>query len=133
MSMQWQRFSNPVSYVDEHARNELDIYMTSDKRFSPEGSGFGRGVAERLAKRKDRGTYDSSKSWKAWMPVVDAAAKTYTKEHGSPGQKYHEIFSAATRRAVAHDWANWFDTEFAIRPADFRSKAERRRRGEPSF
>jgi hypothetical protein len=48
-----------------------------------------------LAARIVRGTYDNTKAWKAWSPLVAEGAKRYKREIGSLNA------SKATRDAVA--------------------------------
>lgn len=101
--------SNPRgTTVDSDAARELDIYIDNDSRFSPMGDGIGRAVLNNLKKKMAKGTYNHALAPKAWMYVVDSAARAYVREIGGVrGQPTHEVFNAATRRKVASDMADY--------------------------
>lgn len=109
----WTQYTHNPSTVDEAAADELLIYIINTNGLSPVGnkkcpSCIGTAVAEMLRKRMARGTYDPSKAPRAWMPVADAGAKAYQREH-DPTTRWYDIFNAATRRQVAEDLAHHFE------------------------
>lgn len=78
-----------------HGDNDGHLYRTSTVP-----------VRKNLAKKIAKGVYDHSKAKKLWGYHADRAAQSYTKEHGHPGQKWHELFSTKHRRQAAAHWAD---------------------------
>lgn len=103
--------------LDEVAAHELEIYIDNDSRFSPEGDGLGRIVAEGLQKKMDRGRYNHALAPKAWRYVTDAAAKAYAKEFAYAGDE-RQSFVPATRKAVAQAIADDFYNRRALGRAE---------------
>ncbi len=89
--------------VDEQAAHELDLYAENTYELYNQKKSILANIERRLAK----GTYDYSKAPKLWMYWVDAAAKRYEKEFGTPGAK---IFNKATREALAKELADRYRT-----------------------
>lgn len=79
------------TYADNHSR----LYKTSHVP-----------VAKNLEKKFKKGTYDHEKAKKLWKYHADRAAHEYAKEHGSPGQKGHHIFSSTARKNAASRMAD---------------------------
>jgi hypothetical protein len=97
--------------VDVHAKEELHLFIDNDRRFSynsPEGIGLA--VRENLLKKIKKGTYDHTLAAKGWLHVVDAAAQAYAKEFDD-AKRWHVMFNAPTRRAVAREQADAFYRE----------------------
>lgn len=82
-----------------YADNDGDLYR---QRFLP--------ILKNQCGHIKRGRYDAKKSVKGWLHFVDAAAKKYARETGGSsdvvaGTKWHTMFSAKVRRAVAAQYA----------------------------
>lgn len=101
---------NPAKYGDANgdAATELLLYIENDgdlyrQYFIP--------TVKNLQKKLDKGIFDSDKAIKLWMFLIDAGAKKYTKEHGSPGDSWNDLFNKATRLVVAHGFNESFLAE----------------------
>jgi len=73
-----------------------------------------------LAKKKDRGKYNSALAPKAFARLMIAAAKKYVREFGAPGDRWNIIFSPIDRRHAAAHYAQEFLEWYAVdydRPA----------------
>lgn len=93
--------------ADTIAAHELELYLDNDRRFSADSpEGIGKAVRESMLRKVRSGRYNSSKAAKGWMPVVDDAAKAYSKEFGGT---WHVNFDAPTRRYVAQRMADEFE------------------------
>lgn len=102
----------PEPGIDEHAANELELYLDNDRRFAPASpEGQGRAIAQNLLKKIKKGTYDHQLAVKGWEHAVDSAAKAYAQEYGERNTPWHKMFNAATRRAVARSLADRFKRE----------------------
>ena len=71
-------------------------------------------IARNLATKKARGEYKHDLAVKLIGYAVEAGAKKYAKEHGTPGQPWHRMFPASTRRAVAEALTRDFEDEYAL-------------------
>lgn len=94
--------------VDEHAATELYVATISNGNFyhyvvMP--------ALVNLSKKGKRGTYNNAKALKLWEIVATKAAKAYTLEYDTKGAKYHEVFNATTRRAVAINLQTYYDEQ----------------------
>ena len=65
---------NPTE-IDRISARELVLLVNRDSRFSPRGQGRGRSIALNLIRKMINGTYNHGKAAKAWMYVVDDAAR----------------------------------------------------------
>ncbi len=61
-------------------------------------------VQNNLDKKAAKGIYDPSKATKLWGYHADRAAQAYTKQFGSSGDKWHQMFPPAVRREAAANW-----------------------------
>lgn len=61
-------------------------------------------VLNNLEKKSAKGIYDSTQATKLWGYHADRAAQAYAKEHGTPDQPWHQMFSPAVRREAAAHW-----------------------------
>lgn len=61
-------------------------------------------VVSNLGKKMDKGVYDAEKATKLWGYHADKAAQAYHKQHGAPGQAWHQMFSPAVRKEAAGHW-----------------------------
>lgn len=102
---------HPDPEIDEHAANELELYLDNDRRFAPGSpTGQGRAIANNMLRKIKKGVYDHTLAVQGWMHVVESAAKTYTKEFES-SLPWNKMFNVATRRAVAQSLADRFKRE----------------------
>ena len=99
------------SAPDEDAAEELQLYIVNDadlyrQQHVP--------IHKNLATKKVRSQYDHDLAVKAFGYLVEAGAKKYASEHGSPGQPWNKMFDVPTRKLVAEDLARTFETEFEL-------------------
>lgn len=71
-------------------------------------------VIKNLQKKWKAGTYNHDLAVKGMRHAVDAAAKSYAKEHGSPGTPWHALFSTKDRNAVARELVTEFENEVKL-------------------
>lgn len=100
---------NPIGGdANEDAARELVLYIENDgdlyrQSFLP--------IVYNLQKKIKKGTFDLEKSLTLWGFLADAGAKKYTKDLGSPGDKWNDLFNKSTRRLVAKELAESFMAE----------------------
>jgi hypothetical protein len=85
--------------VDEVAVGELELYAENTSELYNQK----KSILANIQRRIKNGTYNHALAPKLWQYWVDAAAKRYQKEFGTPG---HPIFNLATREKVARDLAD---------------------------
>lgn len=86
--------------VDDAAAEELLLYLQNDSRFwGPRSQGDA--IERNYARRWKKGTFDEERAADGYMHVLKSAAQQYVKEHGSPSDRWYEMFNAPTRRAAA--------------------------------
>lgn len=86
--------------------NELRLFGDNDSNLYRQSK---QPVEANLAKKLGKGVYDHDLAIKLWGYHADRAAQAYNKQMPDrPGQKWHDQFSPATRRAAAVSWANSF-------------------------
>ena len=89
--------------VDSDAMNELKLFINNDedlyrRQFMP--------IIQNIKRRITNGTYDHEKAPRLWLYLVDAAARKYVNEFGSPDQDVKDMFPKDLRDAIALDMAN---------------------------
>jgi hypothetical protein len=107
---------NPRSTeVDEHAANELELYIDNDEPLYRQW----QAIVRNLWKHQKRGRYDSERAADGFMYLVDAGAKKYVKEFGDledvtlpRATKWNVMFDMPTRRAVAREYAKSFENNY---------------------
>jgi hypothetical protein len=87
---------------------ELKLFIDNDSQLYRSQT---TSILKNLMTKKGQGKYDPSKAVKLWMYLVDAGAKKYVKDQGSPGQKWNEMFTKADREAVAKELNDDFEAE----------------------
>ena len=100
-----KRKNGSRSVVDTVAARELELYIENERNLVGPGNSMGANIMRMLSGRIVRGTYDSTKAWKAWVPLVTEGAKRYKREHGAINA------SKATRDAVATRLSEAFEAE----------------------
>jgi hypothetical protein len=93
------------STVDPVAARELELYIENEANLVGPGNSLGANIMRMLAGRIVRGTYDSTKAWRAWVPLTTEGAKRYKREIGPINA------SKATRDAVATRLSEAFESE----------------------
>jgi hypothetical protein len=104
-------FETPAAVVAElelYIENDGDLYRSQTTS-----------ILKALTTKKARGEYKHDLAVKAFEYLVEAGAKKYAKEFGSPGHPWHKMFDVATRRAVAKNFAKSFETEYALGNYDY--------------
>jgi hypothetical protein len=95
--------------ADEHAAEELKLYLDNEATLSPQGpSGQGREIAKNLLRKMKAGKYEPTKAPKLWGYLVEAAAKKYAKEFDD-ARRWASMFNPATRDLVAVELAREFE------------------------
>ena len=107
-----KRFSGKEDEIDEAvdrdwAAKELQLYIESDQKLYRQVES----IVKNIQRKMKSGKYDHKKAPKLWMYVVDAGAKQYVKEMGSPGDKWTKMFDKQTRQAVAETMADEYRDE----------------------
>ena len=67
-------------------------------------------IEKNLKRKIAKGTFDRTKSVKAWEHLATSCAQKYAREFGG-GQPWHKMFTTADRRAVAKEFADEFVSE----------------------
>ena len=78
-----------------YAQNDGQLYQ---QRIKP--------ILKKMVTKKGQGKLDKKLLPKLMMYLVDDAAKKYTKEMGSPGQKWNDMFPKKVRKIAAHKLAD---------------------------
>lgn len=103
-----RRMNGAKTVADPVAARELELYIENEGALVAAANSMGRMIMRNLAGMITRGTYDSTKAWKAWMPLADEGAKRYTREYGD---RFGTVFNKATREMVANRLAEAFESE----------------------
>lgn len=119
------RAKNPVgdNYADaSDAARELFLFATNDAGL------YRRNIVpaiENLAKKMAKGQYDAEKAAKLFGYTANFAADEYAKQHGTRGQKGHEIFKPSDRRIVAREFVDYYAEDIANRASELATKKSR--------
>ena len=110
---QYDTWSGPsgLEGVDEGNKDdarELELFITSDADLYRQ---MHLPIIKNLITKKARGVYDHEKAKKGFMHLADEGAKRYAKEFGSRDAVWHEMFNITTRRMVAAELVETFETE----------------------
>lgn len=99
---------NPGGPLDRVSQRELEIYVENNGQLhrSQEVP-----IRTNLINKMAKGVYDHAGAVKLYGYLMESGAKAYAKEFGGPGASWHEIFSPATRKAAAKEFAKSFETE----------------------
>jgi hypothetical protein len=107
-----KRANGSRSVADPVAARELELYIENERNLVGPGNSIGANIMRMLAGRIVRGTYDSTKAWKAWVPLVTEGAKRYKREFGPINA------NKATRDAVATRLSEAFEGEIRVGALD---------------
>lgn len=95
---------------DEDAAAELLMYITNTgELFGPRS--IGEAIEKNYAKKWKKGTFERAKAEQGYKYLIEAGAKSYVREFGSPGQKWFQMFDVPTRKLVAKELTDSFVTE----------------------
>lgn len=106
-----KRKNGAKSVADPVAAHELELYIENEPALVAASNSLGKLIMRNLSRMILRGTYDSTKAWKAWMPLADEGAKRYTREYGD---RFGTGFSKATREMVANSLAEAFESDVRL-------------------
>ena len=94
-----------------HEAIELELYLVNSSEYYNQI----KAIRANLNKKQVRGVYQQSLARKAWMHVVNRAAKGYAKEFDK-AENWFKIFTPVCRREVARSMAIDFEDslEFGV-------------------
>lgn len=95
---------------DEHAAQELVLYIENDAKLFDSNS-QAQSIRKNLLRKMKKGVYDHKLAEQAWMYLMEAGAKAYTKEFGSSPRDWSTMFNKATRELAAAYFARDFEEE----------------------
>jgi hypothetical protein len=98
-----ERMSDEATELKLYIDNDSDLYH---RQYQP--------ILKNLMTKRAQGRYDSVKAVKLFMYLMDAGAKKYAKEHGSPYHRYskwNEMFPKADRLQAAKAMVDDFEAE----------------------
>ncbi len=123
--------------LDEVAAKELYLFIDNDsdlyrQQYEP--------ILKNLTAKKARGVYDRNLAAKLFGYLVETGAKKYDKEFGAGGREWSQIFPKKLRDAVAEEFRDRFEIEYALgnydtftpkkyqkaKPAPHKARAKRR-------
>lgn len=93
--------------LDKDAVTELKLFIDNTYSLYNQMTS----IQKNLMTKRAQGKYDPKLSVKLWMYLVDAGAKTYTKEYDSSDAKWNDVFPKDVRMAVAQEFAEEFEEE----------------------
>lgn len=108
-----KRKNGAKSVADPVAAHELELYIENEPALVAGANSLGKLIMRNLSRMILRGTYDSTKAWKAWMPLADEGAKRYTREYGDRFGT-NSNFNKATREMVANSLAEAFESDVRL-------------------
>lgn len=94
--------------LDKEAAVELELYAENTYELYKNCT---IPTINNLKRKHNRGIYDRGKAVKAWEHVAERAAKMYAREFDDVS-RWHHIFNAATRRAVAQNLESVYYNEY---------------------
>lgn len=109
---------SPNAAADEHAAQELYLYLTNTSELYGPGS-MGEAIERRYARLWKKEQFDLIKAAKGYDYLTKAAAQRYVKEFGNPTDSWHVMFNAPTRRIVNRQLVDDFVSEAEL--GNFRS------------
>lgn len=94
-------------------------------------------IFKALAKKKDRGVFQSKLAPKAFASLTNAAAKRYVTEHGSPADRWNAIFDPIARRhaalTLADHFEGWYSVDYQVIKAETAPKKKAKGDGKHYF
>lgn len=99
-SLNESRMSTEARELELFIENDSQLYRS---QYMP--------IVKNLVNKAMKGVYDRNKAVKFMMYLVDAGAKKYVKEMGSPDQPWHKLFTKKDRLDVANALLDTFEEE----------------------
>lgn len=96
-----------ATVADPTAARELSLYIENEYSLVGAPNSIAKSIDANLRRKCANGSYDPALAPKAWQHLIDAGAKKYEREFGDSSP----IFNAATRRAVAAEFADAWENE----------------------
>ncbi len=93
-----------------HEARELVLWVENTERFWRQMMA----IFHLLAKKRDKEIYDPRKAPKAFVGLLEAAAKDYIREFGSPRDQWFKLFTPIDRREAAQELVETFDGWYAV-------------------
>ena len=109
---------NKEASIESH---ELFLFIENDEQLYRT---MYMAMIKNLSKKKIKGVYDSELAIKGFMYLVEAGAKKYINENGSPGDKWFEMFDMESRKETAKDFRDKFEREFENKEYDFMKESK---------
>jgi hypothetical protein len=100
--------AGPIAERMSDEARELQLYIDNDGQLYRSQT---TPIHKNLMTKRAQGRYDTHKAVKLFMYLVDAGAKKYAKEHGSPGVKWNDMFPKADRLQTAKAMVSDFEDE----------------------
>lgn len=97
-----------MTYANDIAARELFLYASNNQTLY---NMYVQPILKSFRRKLNKGIFNKDLAPKAFDTCVKDAAMQYCKEFGSPNQKYHEMFNAATRRETARMMYEHFEDE----------------------
>lgn len=101
--------------ADSVAARELELHIANEADLYPSLTA----VRKNLINKKAAGKYRSGKAWKAFLPIVDRAAKSYNRLYGDPNTRGYGPFDKATRVLTAAELVEQFEEGARIGEWDY--------------
>ncbi len=102
---------------DEVAARELSLYIENEYSLVGADNSIGKAIEKNLLRKIKAGKFDLALSEKAWMYLMEAGAKKYSKEFSTGEREWSKIFNKPTRELVAHEFATTFAEEHGVSKA----------------
>ena len=87
---------------------ELILYIDNEEKLYPQK----QAIQRNLYKKKRKGEYERDKGRKGWLHLVNAGAKEYVRVLGSPGDRWHTMFTPDSRREAAAEYERRFRDDY---------------------
>lgn len=93
----------------ETEAGELSLYIANDRQLYDQTNAIKGAIGKHFCK----GNFSQTLAEKGFKHVVDAGARKYAKEFGTPGRA-RDIFSASDRKVVAKEMADSFKADINL-------------------
>jgi len=100
---------------DESVARELTMWVDNTEPIYRQK----RSIEKNLTRKMSAGNYDHDLAVKAFMYVVESAAKDYAREFGGPGARWFEMFPKDIRLLAAEELRDDFEREVDVAPESY--------------
>jgi len=107
-----------------YSADDLKLYIDNDGDLYRSTTTY---VHKGLEKKMKRGVFDAARAPAAFKYLVDAGAKKWAREEGTP-DRWNSMFTPATRKQVAKDMAEEWAAEYRIQHGTAANRGKRRSR-----